>query len=266
MSFETSWGSEPPSASNTTAPSRSSGTSGLLACAQCLGAALFECGCGLVDQRAQVLARRPVERGQHLMELHGHRRALERDRAAVPQLRRTRAAGRHVDEIAALEKQARADLEPRVGVHGAAVVAELEHQHLRRAGPRPHREDLADLDSGDAHGRPGDDLVGRLKHTVDAVALDERHALGEGEVGHCQQDGDRDDADHARAEAGVLGPHRASPGTGMRRPARSASSRTPAGGRVSSVVLDWLPGGLPIACPGAKGSLPASHSEWFSLG
>ena len=83
----------------------------------------------------------------------GVARLRQRDRAAVVELRRARAARRQLDVEAALEEHARPDPHAwRRVCSGSARVVDLERDGRRvRPGPGSIADDLADVDAGDPH-------------------------------------------------------------------------------------------------------------------
>ena len=98
----------------------------------------------LLQQRPQVLARLGLQGGQHLVELHRRGRLLGRDRRAAGQLRLVRRARAQLDEVVALQEQARAHLELGVLVDRQAGVVDL-HGHARVARAVLQRLDRRDL-------------------------------------------------------------------------------------------------------------------------
>ena len=78
------------------------------------------------ERPLQALARRRLERREDLVDLDRRRRLGDRDRAAVGELRRARAARIEVEEEVALEEEARADLDRRVLVDRLALVVDGE--------------------------------------------------------------------------------------------------------------------------------------------
>ena len=79
-----------------------------------------------------------LERGQDLVDLHCRSRLADRDRVAVAELGRARAARGQVEEEVALEEQPRADLDRRVLMDRLTLVVDGEGD-ARRRRRRPRR-------------------------------------------------------------------------------------------------------------------------------
>ena len=163
-------------------------------------------GAVAVEQPLEAVARVGLQRGQDLVELHGRGGLGRRDRVAVAQRRRLGRARREVDELVALEEDARPDLQRRVLVDRQAGLVDLhrdERQVAVAALVGRDLLDLADVHARDPDRRVGPDVVGVGEDGLDAEAVRERHVLGEAGV-----DDDRREHEHEQADRERVGPVR----------------------------------------------------------
>ena len=161
----------------------------------------------LLEQRPQVLAGLGLQRGQHLVELHRRGRLLGRKRRPAGQLGRARRPRAQLDEVVALQEQARAHLELGVLVDRQAGVVDL-HGHARVARAvlqRLDRLDLPHVHARDPHRRALGHAVGVGEHGLQLVGAGERVGLGEGEERAQAHHQHGDQAGRERPHAGALG-------------------------------------------------------------
>ena len=123
---------------------------------EALGALALEALRVLLEEDLQVLPGVGLQRGEDVAELHRGRGLLDRDHVVLVEHRRGGRAGLHLDELVALEEDARAHLQGGVLVQRQRGLLDLDGHPRAGLGALQRLDlgDLAHLHAGDPHRAP----------------------------------------------------------------------------------------------------------------